>query len=101
MIAFYTHKLRLTLAVCSFAMPALAARLAGMFRVNQVNRHAAEFSFIDNHFLKLIEAPSADLCSLVFMEPFLNPRSDTLQVFKGNAACCAFSQRNNGFADAV
>jgi hypothetical protein len=92
-------KRSLSLAVLFRAMPTFRAGARGIARINEVNRHAAQLSFVDDKPPELRERPGVECCALRPASP--HPRANVCQILQHNRPPRAFGLRNNPFGETV
>jgi hypothetical protein len=95
-----TTKLSLAFAVAAFGMPACAASLTGIGRIDNPDRHTCALRLVVDKRSQLAEGPIALSCSLLWpCNP--RPRANALEVFKHNRPLRAFGFGNQPLADVV
>ena len=80
-------------------IPTYRAGLAGVFRVNEYDRHTGQLSFVKDKGRQLTKGPVMQSCSLLTSNSY--PLRNSLEHFKGNAASGAFRFLHDCFADLV
>jgi hypothetical protein len=71
----------------------------GIPRIDQVDRHTTQLSFVADERPELRECPGVECCAL--RPPSLHPRANMRQVFQRNRPLRAFGLRNNPFGEGV
>lgn len=94
MIATYTNKLRLALAILFRAMSARRTGARSVARVNENNRDTGKFRLVANKLPQLKERPAGNLGALRPSEPLLNSLTNAAQVFKSETALSVCGRRN-------
>jgi hypothetical protein len=80
-------------------MPASGTTPRGIARVNPMDWHTTQRSFIRDTGLELKKRPAMQDGTLRLSSP--HPRANVLEIFKRNASLCGLSLPNDAFADRV
>src|SRR4029453_17605510 len=86
-------------AVLFGTMPTGRACTRGITRIDEVDRHTAQLSFVADKCPELREGPGVECCALRPSSP--HPRANVRQFFQRNRALRAFGLRNNPFGETV
>src|SRR6185295_16922942 len=94
-------KTGLGFAVLAATMPTHRIRTGprGIARINEVDHHTVQLSFVADKGTQLRECPGVECCAL--RPPSPRPRADMRQIFQRNRTLRAFGLRNNPFGETV
>jgi hypothetical protein len=84
-------------SICSFGVVTQITLLAGVLRVHKDYGHPGSLCFVSDERPKLSERPTVQPVTLIFFSPY--PITDAVELFEGDSAIGALSQRHDAFGN--